>query len=201
MAISPKRQLQLALNFERQTRAVAKKAIGELSRASRRVATIKVKAMRRAKKPARAPAPVLVEFLVADLPRMVPANAAPKSSRVKKPKKDPNFKHQVRAGQWLYTIWGYDQTNATFYKVLAVSPGMARVQKYHTKNTWQRDKDGRLSPGYEGTAVPGTPDGGPILRKIVVGSRTGKLDSVKVDDSRGHAHPWNGVPVSVSSGG
>lgn len=124
------------------------------------------------------------------------------------PKKAPKAKssgaapkHALKVGQWLYSTWGYEQTNASFFKVVGVTPSGVVLQQYETNDTWTNDKHGHNT--MVGTAVPGTkPQGAPKRKQVVqVVTSHGVVDEVKVGDSMGHAEPWDGRPVRVTSYG
>lgn len=105
------------------------------------------------------------------------------------------MKESIAVGQILCATWGYDQTNATFFRVLKVANGWATVQQIKTDNQWKPD----LS--MTGKAVPvDEPDGDcgeepkPARRKIKTGTYGESLQM----KSYMWASPWDGQPVRVS---
>ena len=200
-----KRDLQMALNFERKTRDEAKAVVAELSRAAKQL-----ERARKAAGKARAPRkdPGLASWLTADLRKVPAANDSkgrvPKPAKTKKAPKakkaGPAPRHSLKVGQWLVSTWGYEQTNASFFQVVGVSEYGVKLQKYETIDTWKMDKGINTMTG---TAVPGSKAvGQPRARKVIASYSNPHLyNEVKVGDSEGFAHPWDGKPVSVSSYG
>ena len=99
---------------------------------------------------------------------------------------------QIETGQVLCSTWGYDQTNATFAKVLKVSGDWATVHKLKSRSEWQ-------GTTMTGKAIPLDVfdlTERPIRRKI---RRDPQYDeSIKLESWGMWASPWDGQPVNVS---
>lgn len=96
--------------------------------------------------------------------------------------------HIIEPGQILHARWGYDQTNATFFKVLARRGQWVVIQPLSTEEAWRGDT-------MTGTATPSAKlDGKPIRRKV---RGNGNWEAIKVK-SYMYASPWDGEPVRIS---
>tara|TARA_R110002020_G_scaffold61267_1_gene165012 strand:+ start:570 stop:890 length:321 start_codon:yes stop_codon:yes gene_type:complete len=99
--------------------------------------------------------------------------------------------HSFNAGDILISKWGYDQTNADFFKVTKVTAKCAYIVTLQTIDQYASDSDGQ-STGI--TAIPGdVVDATPVRRKVI--NLTGD-DMVSMDYS--FARLWNGAATSVT---
>lgn len=98
-----------------------------------------------------------------------------------------NFKHTLKAGDVLYTSWGYDQTNVDFYEVIEVKTKKTVVIRRIGQSTEENGfMSGQTSP------IKGSFKGEPMTKRVQIGN------VVTVSDSRGHASPWDGKPKYCS---
>lgn len=96
----------------------------------------------------------------------------------------------LEPGTILVSKWGYDQTNAEFWRVEQVTPkGSAKLMRLATVET----SDGPQT--MTGKAIPGEPTGETIRRKVNPGYDGQPFVQV---DYRQFARPWAGNPVAVS---
>ena len=93
--------------------------------------------------------------------------------------------HAYKVGDILVSSWGYDQTNATFYRVMKITSKSVRIQKIEGEY---------VSYGSSAKKIPKTPykTTGKLMTK-----RATRPDSIKIS-SYEYARPWNGKPVYVS---
>ena len=89
----------------------------------------------------------------------------------------------------LHASWGYDQTNATFYKVLKVTAARLVVQELHNIETSTGFMHGRAVPDLNRPARP------PMTKGFKPSDWYGY--SVRVS-SYSTAFPWDGQPCDVS---
>lgn len=95
-----------------------------------------------------------------------------------------------KVGDILVSTWGYDQTNADFYKVLKVSKAMVTITRLESnevseKGNWMFGK---------ATAMVNN-ERGPVENRRFKSS----ADSYYIKiNSYSSAHPWDGTPVAVS---
>ena len=102
--------------------------------------------------------------------------------------------HSFNAGDILVSKWGYDQTNADFFKVTKVTAKCVYIVTLQTIDQYASDSDGQAT-GI--TAVPGDvcphSAAAPVRRKVI--TLTGD-DMVSMDYS--FARLWNGAATSVT---
>ena len=91
--------------------------------------------------------------------------------------------HSFNAGDILISKWGYDQTNADFFKVTKVTAKCAYIVTLQTIDQYASDSDG------QSTGITATP----VRRKVI--NLTGD-DMVSMDYS--FARLWNGAATSVT---
>lgn len=92
-----------------------------------------------------------------------------------------NYKHGLKEGDILVAKWGYDQTNATWFEVIAVGEKSVKV----------REIGGKAVDGDKEVPVPGSFTG-PVMNKIV-----GPGDSIRMS-SYAKAYKWDGRPTYVT---
>lgn len=121
---------------------------------------------------------------------------------------EPTTTHGVEVGQFFLMSWGYDQTNADFFKVVGVTKASVRIQP------WNRSVvNGRVIPGDKPATVvtypgcDGTEDywdrqakrvetDAPIQTKRVrPGSDTGYNRTSVYMTSYADAYLWDGTPA------
>jgi hypothetical protein len=96
----------------------------------------------------------------------------------------------VKIGDIFVAEWGYDQTNATFFQVVGVTPKGLKVRQIKSKE----NMDGQSMTG---TAIP-------IKNSFTGETKTKRLTSwngveaFRGDDSYGLVEKWDGKPVGVS---
>lgn len=93
-------------------------------------------------------------------------------------------------GAILYGTWGYEQTNADFYRVIALAGQWATLQRLTTCPAWAGDS-------MAGTAVPGEPCGEPFRRKVMHSGRPGVMQC-RINAYGPYVQPWDGKPVRVT---
>jgi hypothetical protein len=98
------------------------------------------------------------------------------------------FQHNLKVGDFLYTSWGYDQTNVDYYQVIKVIGKMVEIREVAKKTV-------RSSPPQDYVAPIKNKFVGPKMRKKV-----GMGDSVRIE-SYAHATPWDGKPKYQTSFG
>ena len=90
------------------------------------------------------------------------------------------------AGDILVGIWGYEQTNASFYRVEKRTPKQVVLNRLNNVTTWA---------GFTGEALPGeVRRDKPERRKVTLCGN----EEVGYDESF-ILRKWNGKPVSVTS--
>jgi hypothetical protein len=107
----------------------------------------------------------------------------------KQRKERAEFQHSLQEGDFLYTSWGYDQTNVNFYQVTKVISGktieIREVAKKIVKSSPPQDYVAPISNKFIGSK----------MRKKV-----GMGDTVKIE-SYAHASKWDGKPKYQTSFG
>lgn len=95
-------------------------------------------------------------------------------------------------GDIFYSTWGYDQTNADFFQVVAVKNKTIMVR--HIKKEVNDPKDGTMT----GNAIPikNAFDGAPKTKKL--SARYDGQESFDAGNSMGSARKWNGNPIAIS---
>lgn len=95
--------------------------------------------------------------------------------------------HKLAVGHLLYSTWGYEQTNADFYKVLRlVGARSVELVKVAANTTHE-------GANYTGTAIPGEATiGDPFVKRV------GIHDSVRLT-SYSSASLWDGRPIAWSA--
>ena len=96
------------------------------------------------------------------------------------------FKHSLSEGDFLYTSWGYDQTNVNFYQVTKVIGKMVEIREVAKKVV-------KSSPPQDYVEPVKNRFIGPKMKKKV-----GMGDSVKIK-SYAHASKWDGRPKYQTS--
>lgn len=114
-----------------------------------------------------------------------------------------NAEYGFKVGDVFVSTWGYDQTNADFYKVTRVMPRKLELVPVGKVRTVCRDKDGNVirnsTYGYC-LPAPGavSPNARPIVR-LVKDYRMGGVERPHVDlNGYSSAYPWDGKPVMYS---
>lgn len=97
------------------------------------------------------------------------------------------FQHTLKVGDVLYTSYGYDQTNVSFYEVVETKGKSVVVCKIGG-----REVEARQNISYVVPAV-GTCRGEKSLHRV------GEGNSVKIDNH--YAHKWDGKPVYETASG
>ena len=98
----------------------------------------------------------------------------------------------LAVGDFVYTSWGYDQTNVTFYKVVGLTPSgkSARLQQVYARDVAPGgDMHRRLVP----TDVPA--EGAPVITHRILDER----GTTKPDGQ--HAWKWDGTPKYATGHG
>ena len=99
-----------------------------------------------------------------------------------------------KPGDIVYRTWGYEQTNADFYRVVATTPKAVRIEPLRAIETEHRPF------AMSGHAVPdleAPPTGPAQLKRLVVG-RDGTGEAAVRIDSYSSAIRWHGRPVGIS---
>ena len=99
------------------------------------------------------------------------------------------FAPTLKVGDFLYTSWGYDQTNVEFFEVVEASGKSVIIREVAQRTLSSDSGSDRVVP------VPGQYIGEP-MRKVV-----GQGNAVRIGDGRGHASPWDGKPKHSTSAG
>lgn len=99
----------------------------------------------------------------------------------------------VNNGDIFVATWGYEQTNADFYQVIAVTPKGVRIRHIKSKEK----TEGSSMSGY---AVPikDAFDGSPKTKRITIYDGE---ENIRIDSSQGLANKWDGNPVGISTYG
>ena len=109
--------------------------------------------------------------------------------------KDNESEHPLKTGDILYTVWGYEQTNACFYEVVKTTRKSVHLieLKTQTKETFF-DKDGVQCSTMSGHATPirGEYSGESFQKRVV------DEGLCKINESIGYASIWDGEPVRCS---
>jgi len=94
----------------------------------------------------------------------------------------------IKQGDILYSSWGWEQTNITFYKVLKRTPKQVQLQQIGTSHS----EDTSLA--MQGTAIPneGVERNSPFRRKVV--SSTYDDSEFVMIESYESAKLWDGKP-------
>ena len=99
------------------------------------------------------------------------------------------FQHSLQEGDFLYTSWGYDQTNVNFYQVVTVMSGKTiEIREVAKKVVKSNPPTDYVAP------VPNKFIGGKMRKKVGVG------DTVRIE-SYAHASKWDGKPKYQTSFG
>ena len=98
-----------------------------------------------------------------------------------------------KVGDVLCSSWGYDQTNASFYKVIAVTAKQVTLQQYGTTRTESspRSMSGTTTPDFT------HPLESPIRRAVKFCDFDGGRHYVKIE-SYERAYAWDGKPQNTS---
>jgi hypothetical protein len=85
-------------------------------------------------------------------------------------------------------MWGWEQTNITFYEVVAVKPKSLVIREIRSNETVTPPREPNGPPTMTGTVVPvpGAYEGGPKTVRVAADGY------IKVE--HGHAKPWDGEP-------
>lgn len=107
--------------------------------------------------------------------------------------KESSAVNPLKAGDILYSSWGYDQTNIDFYQVLESKGQFVKIRKLMAEIT----ESGPMA--MSGNTKPWNPgcfyEDAPVLRRKVITYSGGTY--VRVDDCAS-ASPWDGVPKTCS---
>jgi hypothetical protein len=96
-----------------------------------------------------------------------------------------------KVGDYFYRSWGYDQTNADFYKVIGVTPSGKSVRLVQVRTELAEDGSG-LIPTEEPYALYG--DERPELRRLKLTTWSSELRWVISWNSYSNAYEWDGKP-------
>ncbi len=101
---------------------------------------------------------------------------------------------KAKKGDIFVSIWGYDQTNATFFQVMKTTAKSVKVKKLQKKTV--ADKDGFMT----GVAIPlknkfDKHDGQLRTKRLYLYDGRERFQA---GDSYGSAEKWNGKPVAIS---
>jgi len=99
-----------------------------------------------------------------------------------------NYQHDYKEGDFLYSSWGYEQTNVNFYQVVGDLGKMIVVREVATKVVDENKNITHVVP------VSNKFIGPALKRKVGVGGYV-KIDNVQ------NAHKWDGKPVYETSSG
>lgn len=103
-------------------------------------------------------------------------------------RKRREFQHSLQEGDFLYTSWGYDQTNVEFYQVTKVIGKMVEIREVAQKVV-------KSSPPQDYVV--------PVKNKFIgskMKKKVGTGDRVKIE-SYSHASKWDGKPKYQTSFG
>lgn len=92
------------------------------------------------------------------------------------------YQHPLRAGQVLYSSWGYEQTNVDFYEVIRALPKSVELRQMAATKRYDGDR-------MTGTALPDPKHyiGPSMVRRV-------HPDEIVSIDGHRHAYPWDGKP-------
>lgn len=93
---------------------------------------------------------------------------------------------RICAGDILIGIWGYEQTNASFYRVEKRTPKQAVLIRLNNNTSWT---------GYHGEALPGEDCGDKAIRRKVTPSGNEEV----IYEEHFILRKWNGKAVRVTS--
>ena len=102
-------------------------------------------------------------------------------------KREAAFDHRLQKGDIFASSWGYEQTNVSFYEVVASTAATATLRRIESRIVSGRG-------GFEEMVVPvpGAYKGTPLNRKVRPGWRSGTV-AVKINDYE-TAYTWDGKP-------
>ncbi len=98
------------------------------------------------------------------------------------------WKHSAKVGDVLYTVWGYDQTNADFFQVVEVGDKVIKVRPLKQKLVESHEGYDKVKPDINHFA-------GPAVKKVPQMSGTG----YRVRFDHGVGQLWSGNAVSQTS--
>jgi hypothetical protein len=106
----------------------------------------------------------------------------------------PAQQNPFKVGDVLCSSWGYDQTNASFYKVIRVTPKQVTLQEYATVRT---EGQGEFMAG---TTVPdfSKPVNAPIRRAYSFRTWDNSGKAIVRMTSYEYASLWDGKPQRTS---
>ncbi len=98
----------------------------------------------------------------------------------------------LKVGDFVYTSWGYDQTNVSFYRVVGLTPSgkSARVQQ-----VWAQDVAKGDNPHRALIPTDTAREDGPVTTHKFLDDR----GTLKVDGQ--YAWPWDGKPKYATGHG
>jgi len=113
---------------------------------------------------------------------------------------------EIKIGDIWVSKWGYDQTNADFYRVQSVSAAMITLAKIASDTTWTPNMTGTAQPRMFGGApiIAGASDGGlkTYRRKLQLRGplKQGGDDrpAARLESYGVWAGPWDGKAVKVT---
>jgi len=110
-----------------------------------------------------------------------------KKEEYKKSRMQP---HTLKVGDFLYSSWGYDQTNIDFFKVIdVVGKNTIKVAKVRCNVTpTQYEYSDNVTPTDE------------IISDIATCRVNGRTNSISIN-SFSYAYPWDGVPKKQTASG
>ena len=132
--------------------------------------------------------PAFDQFLAEREEKQAKANARRDAKRAAR----ADFVNPYSVGDFLYTSWGYDQTNVEFFQVLEVRPTSLKIRKVFQKGveSW---RDG-------GSCVPVANDWRTDSEEITVSVQVRADGSHRISYEDHGLITWGGAPVSWSTG-
>lgn len=97
------------------------------------------------------------------------------------------FRHTLKVGDILDSMWGYDQTNVDFYEVVGVGEKTVTVRQISSRNVRSEGQSNLVAPA-SGRFV-----GPPMVKRVSEGN------SISVGSH--HASPWSGSPLHETAPG
>jgi len=97
----------------------------------------------------------------------------------------------AQTGEIWVATWGYEQTNATFFQIVGITPKGIKVRKIKSKEI---SKDNESMTGYA-VPVKNAFEGEQKTRRIYLFDGEERFNA---GDSYGSAEKWDGNPVAIS---
>ena len=101
------------------------------------------------------------------------------------------FEHPYKAGQILYSSWGYEQTNLNYYQILAIKGRSVVIRPIAKKEVASTSWASGMYEPVENVFM-----GAPIVKRIVasVGYNGSISFHINMGESVGWLHQYNGTP-------